>query len=115
MHFPSLHDLDIESVRNNYLNSLGGPFPTVDGGKANDIRNFFSSPMGSVILGYFNSLAVNPNNQRGLNLYGLSDPNFKLWLAIKILAGNDNNLYARSLAADRNLFTELVTKSNPGN
>lgn len=68
--------------------------------------------MGSVIFGYFNSLATQPNGQKGLNAYNLSEPNFRLWMAIKILAGADRDMYARSLASDRNLFTELVQKSS---
>jgi hypothetical protein len=60
--------------------------------------------MGRTILGYFDSLTVQANGQRGLNRYNLSDANFRLWMGMKILAGADTNKYARSLAADRNLF-----------
>lgn len=60
--------------------------------------------MGKTILGYFDSLTVQANGQRGLNRYNLTDANFRLWMAMKILAGADTNKYARSLAADRALF-----------
>jgi len=56
--------------------------------------------MGAAILGYFAARTTNGN----LNSYGLTDPNYRLWMAIKIIAGNDNNLYARSLAMDQSLF-----------
>jgi hypothetical protein len=60
--------------------------------------------MGSAILNYFNARAVQPNGTKGLNVYNLSDENFRLWMAIKILSGFDTNLYARSLTIDRSLF-----------
>jgi hypothetical protein len=55
-------------------------------------------------LTYFNSLTVQANGQKGLNRYNLTDANFRLWMAMKILAGADTNKYARSLAADKALF-----------
>lgn len=105
-------DQTLLKIRSQYLSSLpqGG---TVDGGKARDIANFFATPMGSTILNYFNNLTVQPDGTRGLNRYGLSDANYRLWMGIKILAGNDVNVYARSLAADKNLFAEFIEKSQP--
>ncbi len=92
-----------DQIRQQYLNS----FPqgdTVDGAKAYQLRDFFGTDMGKTILGYFDSLTVQANGQRGLNRYNLTDANFRLWMAMKILAGADTNKYARSLAADKALF-----------
>ncbi len=62
--------------------------------------------MGTVILQYFQKFFVNPP----LNYYNLTDQNYKLWLAIRILSNDEQNLYARSLAADDKLFNEFVDK-----
>jgi hypothetical protein len=67
--------------------------------------------MGKAILGYFDSLTVQADGRRGLNRYGLSDINYRLWISIKILSGSDQGLYARSLAADKNLFVEFIQKT----
>lgn len=66
--------------------------------------------MGFTILSYFDDITVQPNGTKGLNRYGLSPDNFLLWMAIKILARRDTNMYARSLASDRNLFIEFIQK-----
>jgi hypothetical protein len=102
---------DYNAIRQQYLASLP-PGPTVDGQKAYQLRDFLGTPMGSTILNYFNSLTVQPNGARGLNRYGLNDANFRLWMAMKILAGPDTNMYARSIAADKDLFTEFVDKTS---
>lgn len=94
------------AIKQQYLAGLP-PGNTVDGGKAYDIRKFFNSPMGTLILNYFQKFFVNPP----LNYYGLSEQNYKLWLAIRILSNDEPNLYARSLAADDALFNEFVDKA----
>lgn len=68
--------------------------------------------MGSTVLRYFDSRTVQANGKPGLNLYNLSEPNFRLWLAIKIIADKDAGMYARSLAQDPNLFREYIQKRN---
>ena len=78
--------------------------PTVDYNNAVALQNFFAQPMGAAILNYFNSRAIQANGAKGLNVYGLTDANFRLWMGVKILAGTDTNLYARSLTIDRGLF-----------
>lgn len=105
MHAPASATVDYDQVRSQYLSKIP-PGPTVDGGKARDLQNFFATPMGKVILDYFESLATSK-----FNYYGLSDENFRLWFAIKMLAKNDSNMYLRSLAADKNLFVEFVKKA----
>jgi hypothetical protein len=108
---PVVHlEPDYYAIQQKYLSQLP-PGPTVEGGKATQIRDFFGTPMGSTILRYFDSLTVQADGSRGMNRYKLSDENYRFWLAIKILAGSDNAMYARSLAADRNLFVEFVQKT----
>lgn len=100
-----------DQIRQQYL----GSFPqgdTVDGAKAYQLRDFFATDMGNTILTYFNSLTVQANGQKGLNRYNLTDANFRLWMAMKILAGADTNKYARSLAADKALFVQFIDKTS---
>lgn len=99
-----------DAIRAQYLASFP-PGDTVDGAKATQLATFFASDMGLAILGYFDSLTVQANGQRGLNRYNLTPPNFRLWMAIKILAGSDTNKYARSLAADKALFVQFIDKT----
>ena len=68
--------------------------------------------MGKSILSYFDSITVQPDGKPGLNLYKLSDRNFREWLAIKILAGSDDNLYARSFANNAPLFEEYIQNTS---
>jgi hypothetical protein len=60
--------------------------------------------MGYAVLAYVDRRTTQGNGKRGLNLYNLSDANFRLWMAIKVLADQDTNMYYRSLAGDNNLF-----------
>lgn len=79
---------------------------------ANELANFFETPMGHAVLVYFNRLTVQPNGGTGLNRYNLTDRNFRLWMAIKIIANTDTNLAMRSFAADDDLFNEYIYKRN---
>lgn len=94
-----------------YLASLP-PGPIVNGQNAFALRDWLGTPMGSTVLKYFDSRTVQANGKPGLNLYNLTEPNFRLWLAIKIIADKDAGMYARSLAQDSNLFNELIRKRN---
>ena len=105
MHTPTSSKTDYDDVRRQYLSQIPKG-DTVDGGKARDIQNFFATPMGKVILNYFQSLSTTD-----FNYYKLTDNNFRLWFAIKILANGDQNLYLRSLAVDKDLFVEFVKKA----
>jgi len=102
--------VDMLAMRNQYLSGLPQG-PTVDYNNALALQSFFAQPMGAAILKYFYDRSVQPNGQSGLNVYGLSEANFRLWMGIKILAGKDNDLYARSIALDKNLFTEIMQKA----
>ena len=46
-----------------------------------------------------------------LNFYNLSPKNYRLWLAIKVLAGKDTGKYARSVSENTDLFTEFYKKA----
>lgn len=94
-----------------YLSTLP-PGPVVNGQNAFALRDWLGTPMGSTVLRYFDSRTVQANGKPGLNLYNLSEPNFRLWLAIKIIADKDAGMYARSLAQDPNLFREYIQKRN---
>lgn len=95
---------DIFSIRTRYLAGLPQG-STVNYQNAVALQTFFATPMGAAVLNYFAARAVQPNGQKGLNVYGLTDANYRLWMGIKILSGTDTNLYARSLTIDQNLFT----------
>ena len=68
--------------------------------------------MGTAVLKYFDRRTRQPDGSKGLNRYGLSDANFRLWMAIKIIADQDTNMYARSLTLDQNLYNEYIHKAN---
>jgi hypothetical protein len=40
----------------------------------------------------------------GLNFYKMTEEHYKKWLAIKIIAGKDTKMYARSILEDIELF-----------
>lgn len=86
--------------------------PVVNGQNAFALRDWFATPMGRAVLQYFDSRTVQANGKPGLNLYNLTDENYRLWLAIKIIADKDAGMYARSLAQDPNLFKEYIQKRN---
>lgn len=86
--------------------------PVVNAQNAFALRDWFATPMGKAVLQYFDSRTVQANGKPGLNLYNLSDANYRLWLAIKIIADKDAGMYARSLAQDPNLFREYIQKRN---
>jgi len=103
---PTYKGQTLSQIKANYLQSLP-PGPVVDYKKATEMAVFFSTPMGSTIINYFNSIAVN-----GLNYYKLSEANYRLWQSIKIMAGADQNLYYRSVTLDKNLFYEFAIKAS---
>ena len=60
--------------------------------------------MGHAVLTYMHKRAVQPDGTKGLNPYNLSDANFRLLMAIKIIADGNNDMYLRSLTLDKNLY-----------
>jgi hypothetical protein len=80
------------------------PGPTVVLKDAYTLRDFFNTPMGNAVLKYMNKRAVQPDGSVGFNRYKLSDSNFLLWMAIKIISDDNNDMYLRSLALDQNLY-----------
>lgn len=80
------------------------PGPTVVLKDAYTLRDFFATPMGHAVLSYMHKRAVQPDGKKGLNRYNLSDANFRLWMAIKIIADGNNDMYLRSLTLDQNLY-----------
>lgn len=88
------------------------PGPIVNGQNAMALRDWLGTPMGKTVLQYFDSRTRQANGRPGLNLYNLTEANYRLWLAIKIIADKDANMYARSLAQDPNLFKEYIQKRN---
>lgn len=106
--------MPLEKARDLILAAVG-PGPLVNMGKANALATFFEEQggMGRTILNYFDHRTVQDNRKPGLNRYDLSDPNFRLWMAIKIISDQDNKMYIRSTTQDRNLFAELIQKGFP--
>lgn len=66
--------------------------------------------MGHTILRYMDDRSVQPDKSRGLNRFKLSDANFRLWMAIKIISNQDANMYARSLTLDSSLYNEYIRR-----
>lgn len=101
---PTVHPgINLAEAKKEFLSKIPQG-PTVDSSKLAEIKEFLDTPMGQLMVSYFDSITVQPDGKPGLNLYKLSDRNFKEWLAIKILSGSDDNLYARSFAANQPLF-----------
>ena len=74
--------------------------------QAIQLAHLFTTQLGKAVLTYFWRLSAS-----GLNYYNLSPRSYRLWLAIKILAGKDVKQYARSMVQDMELFREFYRQA----
>lgn len=103
---PTYKGQTLTQIKTNYLKNFPAG-PVVDYKKATEMATFFGTPMGAAIINYFNLISVG-----GLNYYKLTPANYRLWQSIKIIAGNDQNLYYRSVTLDKSLFYEFAMKAS---
>lgn len=96
---------NIEKIRASFVANVGYD-KTVDMIQARKLAHLFTSDLGKAILTYFWGLTPS-----GLNYYNLGPRNYRLWLAIKILAGKDIKKYARSMVEDMELFGEFYKQA----
>jgi hypothetical protein len=68
------------------------------------MATLLATPMGNAILLYFHERTVQDNGNPGLNRYNLTGRNFLLWMAIKIIANTNEDMYIRSVTLDDNLL-----------